>query len=137
MAPDAAGQQPAKPHIHKDGTERLAARIPVAEIVRRLRQRGIPAFQSWSAGTYLCNATLYHSLVATTGGPCEAGFIHIPASLAAPGPSPMAGAPLRCSPSCPLTWDQARAGALEILAACLGRTSPGAIKPTPIFARQG
>ena len=124
MAPDAAGLQPPKPDVRSGGAMRIAARVPVAEISRRLRLRAIPAFQSWSAGTYLCNATLYHVLAATVGSACDAGFVHIPSLLAPPGPAPVAGAPLRCSPGCPMTWDQAREGALVILATCLGRACP-------------
>lgn len=137
MAPDAAGRTPGKPLIAEGGALRLPARVPVAAIVRRLRQRRIPAFQSWSAGDYLCNATLYHVLAATTGSACEAGFIHIPSLLAPPGRSHMAGAPLRCSPGCPMNWQQALEGALEIVAACLGRNSPRVVKSAPAFARHG
>jgi hypothetical protein len=47
--------------------------------------------------------------------------VHIPATLA------RAGGPNRGrTGACPLTWDEALDGALEILAACLGRARPGA-----------
>jgi len=116
-APDASGALPDAPAIRADGAAHLAAGLPVQYIVARLRRRRIPAFVSRDAGAYLCNATLYHSL-------CQArdvkgrrvGFIHLPATLARPG-SPSRGR----TGACPLTWDQALTGGLEILTACLGR----------------
>jgi len=94
--------------------------LPVQHVVARLRCLGIAAFVSRDAGTYLCNAALYHSLasakVAAKAGR-RVGFVHIPAALARPG-----GANRGRSCACPLTWQQALDGALEILATCLRRT---------------
>ena len=95
---------------------------------RRLQRRGLPAFQSWNAGTYLCNATLYGTLYTTGAQAIEAGFVHIPASLAPPGPFLALGGPLRTSAGCPLSWRQTLEGALEILATCLDRPAPGATR---------
>ena len=101
------------------GPERLPASLPVRHIVARLRRLGIPAFVSRDAGTYLCNAALYHSLVCAKDEAAagrRVGFVHIPATLARPG-GPNRGR----TGACPLTWEETVAGALEILAACLGR----------------
>lgn len=116
--PDAAGQMPAGQAIRAGGAEFISASLPVAHLVERLRQRGIPAFASRDAGTYLCNSLLYHTLAAAPPGR-RAGFIHLPVALAQPGkPSRgRSGAPT-------LTWEQALEGGLEILAACLGRVPP-------------
>jgi pyroglutamyl-peptidase len=122
--PDASGALPTGAAIREGGTEHLPASLPVRHIVARLRQLGIPAFVSRDAGTYLCNAALYHSLVcAKDEGAAgrRVGFVHIPATLARPG-GPNRGR----TGACPLTWDEALDGALEILAACLGRARPGA-----------
>ena len=124
LAPDATGQIPNGVHIDTTGPSLRPSRLPVAEIVRRLQRRGLPAFQSWNAGAYLCNATLYHVLEATHETTIESGFVHIPASLAPPGTQAARGGPLRTSPGCPLTWSQTLEGALEIVAACLDRPSP-------------
>ena len=62
MAADASGAHPAASTVRGNGQQLIASRVPVAEIVRRLRLRHVPAYQSWNAGTYLCNATLYHVL---------------------------------------------------------------------------
>lgn len=126
---DAGGRLPDAAHVRADGPHLHLARLPVAAIVARLREHGIPAFLSPSAGAYLCNATLYHSLAVSDPVMCDAGFVHIPASLAPPGPVAK-GAPLQASPGCPLTWPQALEGALHILAVCLGKPS----RPTQVTA---
>lgn len=115
--PDASGALPGGCDILRDGAEELRATLPVQHIVTRLRRNGIAAFVSRDAGAYLCNATLYHSLLcAQSAAGRRVGFIHVPASLAQPG-APSRG---RVG-ACPLTWEQAARGALEILACCLTR----------------
>ena len=54
--------------------------LPTHVIVRELRQNGIPAQQSWSAGTYVCNALFYGevSYIKTKNLPIDAGFLHVP-----------------------------------------------------------
>jgi pyroglutamyl-peptidase len=115
--PDAAGALPTATAIRGGGAEHLPTSLPVRHIVARLRRHGIPAFVSRDAGNYLCNAALYHSLCcAKDDSGRRVGFVHIPATLARPG-----GANRGRTGACPLTWDEALGGALEILAACLGR----------------
>ena len=118
---DAAGCLPPLACLTPEGPEYLAATLPAAHIVERLRRRGIPAMISRDAGGYLCNALLYRTLeIARTGpAPARSGFIHLPASLVnernpARGPHP----------SCRLDWADVIAGGLEIIATCLGRPSP-------------
>lgn len=119
LAPDAAGALPPAPEIEAGAPARLPVSLPVRHIVSRLRARGIPAFASRDAGAYLCNAVLFHSLaVQPQSSSARTGFIHIPATLARPG-----GANRGRSGACPLTWDQALDGGLEIIAASLGRPS--------------
>src|SRR5262249_26958076 len=55
-----------------------------------------------------------------TGAHRRVGFVHIPAALARKG-----GDDRGRLGGCPLTWEQALAGALEVLATCLRRTQPG------------
>jgi pyroglutamyl-peptidase len=57
----------------------LAATLPLRAIERALLRAGIPARLSSTAGTFLCNATLYtflHAAPAGRGVPC--GFVHLP-----------------------------------------------------------
>jgi pyroglutamyl-peptidase len=118
---DACGALPSGAALRDGGAEHLPASLPVRHIVARLRRLGIPAFVSRDAGSYLCNAALYHSLVCAKDEAAagrRVGFVHIPATLARSG-GPNRGRTGACS----LTWEQALHGALEILAACLGRPS--------------
>ncbi len=120
MTADASGSLPSGPHLDAEGQPHLRATLPVSHIVTRLRARGIPAFASRDAGAYLCNAVLYRSLEKQRAhGIGRLGFVHIPATLAKPG-----GANRGRSGACPLNWEQALAGGLEIVAASLGRPPP-------------
>jgi pyroglutamyl-peptidase len=124
LAADARGATPNDARLDGDGPELYSSRLPVAEIVHRLRHRGIPAFQSWNAGTYLCNATLYDALSATTARSPRVGFVHIPSELATSKASNRLAAPQAPIPGSPLTWQQALAGSIEIVATCLNHPSP-------------
>jgi pyroglutamyl-peptidase len=56
------------------------ATLPLAAILDALAAEGVPAYRSYTAGTYLCNFTLYttlHTLTAN-GRAIPAGFIHLP-----------------------------------------------------------
>jgi pyroglutamyl-peptidase len=111
-SPDAAGALPDGPAIDPQGRAFLPTSLPVHHLAWRLRRIGVPAYVSRDAGAYLCNWLLYHSLACPPRPGRRVGFIHVPASLARPGARGCAG---------PLTWQQAIAGGLEILAACLGQ----------------
>ena len=54
--------------------------LPIRELLEALTAEGIPAYISHTAGTYLCNQTLYWTLhtVAADGRPTKVGFIHLP-----------------------------------------------------------
>jgi pyroglutamyl-peptidase len=62
------------------GAEAHLSTLPIHAIQDRLLQAGIPARLSESAGTFLCNALMYHALRVCAGRapepPC--GFIHLP-----------------------------------------------------------
>ncbi len=103
---DGAGMLPPFALIEPGGPKRRLTSLPVHRIVTRLQARGLPAAASDDAGTYLCNAVLYRSLGAASAPATIAGFVHLPASLAAGDD----GA---------LTRAQALAGGLEIIAVCL------------------
>ena len=77
---DNAGRKPVDKRIVPGGPAAYWSTLPVKAIVRALRQRGIPARVSHSAGTYVCNHVFYglmHEL-ARSGNPVRAGFIHVP-----------------------------------------------------------
>ena len=56
------------------------ATLPIRAIVGALAAEGVPAYLSYSAGTYLCNFTLYTTLhaLAASGRSVPAGFVHLP-----------------------------------------------------------
>jgi pyroglutamyl-peptidase len=54
--------------------------LPLPALLTALLHEGIPAYTSNSAGTYLCNQTLYWTLhaVRTMPRPPRVGFVHVP-----------------------------------------------------------
>ena len=66
--------------VIEGGAEAYRSTIPIHAIQDRLLEAGIPARLSGSAGTFLCNALMYHALrdcaEHAPGVPC--GFIHLP-----------------------------------------------------------
>ncbi len=117
--PDAAGAFPHGTALREDGASYLTSTVPVAAIVARLRARGLPAFVSRSAGTYLCNAALYSALdqARLRARETRIGFVHLPSSLLVEERRPQFGP----HPRCPLTWRQTIDGGVEIIGAALGR----------------
>jgi len=78
--PDNAGQLISGEPLAPGGAVALEATIPTERIVAELLRSGIPARTSQTAGTFLCNATLY-ALLSTPraqGGATKCGFIHLP-----------------------------------------------------------
>ena len=96
--PDNAGFRPLEQPICADGPAAYFSRLPVYRIAERLRERGIPAAVSYSAGTYVCNELMYCLLrEAEREYPAMVcGFIHVPYSLeqAAAQAAPAPGMPL-------------------------------------------
>ncbi|PLP12840.1 pyroglutamyl-peptidase I, partial [Klebsiella pneumoniae] len=65
--------------IVADGPAACFSTLPIKAIVSALRQQGIPASVSQTAGTFVCNHVMYgllHQLQGKSGQ--KAGFIHIP-----------------------------------------------------------
>ena len=78
--PDNEGNQPVDEPVVEGGPDGYFATIPVKQIVRAIQQEGIPAAQSLSAGTFVCNHVMYATghLLATRYPEAKFGFIHIP-----------------------------------------------------------
>jgi pyroglutamyl-peptidase len=64
----------------KGGPDGIFASIPVRAVADRLNEKKIPASVSFTAGTYVCNSTMYAALRLTAGTGIRAGFIHLPLS---------------------------------------------------------
>jgi pyroglutamyl-peptidase len=78
--PDNAGYVAEGEPCEPDGPAAYFTTLPLPEIALALSLEGIPAYVSNSAGTYLCNQTLYRTLHSITmrERPTRAGFIHLP-----------------------------------------------------------
>ncbi|MEQ1648185.1 MAG: pyroglutamyl-peptidase I [Hyphomicrobiaceae bacterium] len=122
MAPDAVGALPKGERIALRGPDEIRSLLPVADIVQRLRRRGLKAYASRDAGTYLCNRTLFHVLSMERKYPelMRAGFIHVPSSLVAGGIM-TSNRYLRSGPASPLSWRGALVGGLDIIGGCLAQ----------------
>ena len=77
--PDNAGNQPAGEYVAQDGPAAYFATVPVTAMAQAIRDAGIPATVSNSAGAFVCNDTLYLLLHHFAGTPTRVGFIHVPA----------------------------------------------------------
>ena len=78
--PDGAGHLARDEVLDPGGPDGLCATLPLHDTLEALWRQGIPARLSGTAGTYLCNATLYRTLrYAQTHRPgMRAGFVHLP-----------------------------------------------------------
>ena len=80
--PDNNGKIPTDEMIDEEGPDGLFATLPNRLIERNLKEQNIPAAVSNSAGTFICNNTLYAVLnhIRKNNLNTKAGFIHFPAS---------------------------------------------------------
>jgi pyroglutamyl-peptidase len=78
--PDNAGYRARGEPCAAGGPAAYFATLPLDAILAAVLAEGIPAYVSNSAGTYLCNQTMYTTLhaLARRGHPCRAGFVHLP-----------------------------------------------------------
>ena len=102
-APDNAGYRARGEACVPGGPAAYFATLPLAAMLEALTAEGVPAYVSNTAGTYLCNQTMYGTLhrLAERRQPARAGFVHLPllpAMVAASGleqPSMDAGLMIR------------------------------------------
>ena len=66
--------------LEPGGPDALQSDLPLGDWTRRLKEQGFPVRQSFHAGTYLCNASLYYALrnFQRRGLPPAAVFLHLP-----------------------------------------------------------
>ncbi|MFY0614391.1 MAG: hypothetical protein JXQ99_22875 [Hyphomicrobiaceae bacterium] len=115
---DASGAMPMTPVIEPFGPEEIQTLLPAGRINARLKRLGLPTRLSRDAGTYLCNAVFYRSVLTQhelgLGG--RSGFVHLPVAVRdAPGRD----TPPRQRRAVNLDFDRARQGGVEIISACL------------------
>lgn len=78
--PDNQGNQPIDTPIREDGQAAYFSTLPIKAMVKAIKEEGIPASVSNTAGTFVCNHLMYQALyLADKKFPnMRAGFMHIP-----------------------------------------------------------
>ena len=76
--PDNAGNLPVEAPIDPAGPDGIFATVPVVAIAEAIIAAGLPGKISNTAGTYVCNDTLYRLLRHYAGTSVKVGFIHVP-----------------------------------------------------------
>lgn len=78
--PDNEGNQPCDEPIYADGPDAYFVNIPIKAMVEKMKENGIPASVSNTAGTFICNHVCYgvRYLTETKYPGKKSGFIHIP-----------------------------------------------------------
>lgn len=79
---DNKGRRPVDEPINPEGPDALFSMLPYRRIVENLMAAGIPSFVSNTAGSYICNNTLYGLVdhIRRNDLPIVGGFVHFPAS---------------------------------------------------------
>ena len=78
--PDNEGNQPIDQPIYADGAPAYFATLPVKAMVAAIREAGVPASLSNTAGTFVCNHLMYGVLyhIAKSYPGMRGGFMHVP-----------------------------------------------------------
>ena len=64
-----------------DGADAYVTGLPVTEMVKKMKEAGVPAAVSFTAGTYVCNDLMYAVAEYCRPRGIRAGFVHLPLSL--------------------------------------------------------
>lgn len=75
---DNSGTKRVDQKIQTEGPEAFTSTLPVKQIVSALKAEGIPAAQSLSAGSFVCNHIFYEMQFALAGTGVKSGFVHVP-----------------------------------------------------------
>ena len=78
--PDNDGNQPIDRTIFSDGASAYFSTLPIKAMVARIREQGIPAKVSNTAGTFVCNHLMYGLLYTLDKyyPQTKGGFVHVP-----------------------------------------------------------
>jgi pyroglutamyl-peptidase len=76
--PDNDGWKPLDATIVSVGPAAYFATLPIKAIAHAMRERGVAASVSQTAGTFVCNHVFYGLMHFTHELPLQAGFIHVP-----------------------------------------------------------
>ena len=77
---DNEGNQPIDLPIYEDGAPAYFSDLPIKAMVQHIREAGLPASVSNTAGTFVCNHLMYGVLytLATEYPGVHGGFMHVP-----------------------------------------------------------
>ena len=77
---DNDGQQPMDTPLEEDGENAYFTNLPCKAMVKEIKKNGIPAYISYTAGTFVCNDVMYHILyqINKKYPNMRGGFIHVP-----------------------------------------------------------
>ena len=76
--PDNAGRMPQGAFVIEGAPAAYFATVPVKQMTEAILSKGIPGKVSNTAGTFVCNETLYRLLHHYEGTRTRVGFIHVP-----------------------------------------------------------
>ena len=76
--PDNAGNQPVEMPILPDAPDGMFSTVPVCAMAEAIAAAGLPGKISNTAGTFVCNDTLFRLLHHYAGTSVRVGFIHVP-----------------------------------------------------------
>lgn len=76
--PDNSGRIIPESKVSENGEIAYRTLLPTEMMVQALREKGIPASRSFSAGTYLCNEIFYTVMEYCANTGAKGGFVHIP-----------------------------------------------------------
>lgn len=75
---DNAGSAPEELPVEPDGPAAYFSTVPVKAMAKAVTNAGFPGAVSNTAGTFVCNDTLYTLLHYYAGSAVQVGFIHVP-----------------------------------------------------------
>ena len=75
--PDNYGVMPLGEKLEEDGPDGIFSKVDINALIKAMNEKGVGARISFSAGSYVCNALYYRTLLAFPGK--ETVFIHLPA----------------------------------------------------------
>jgi pyroglutamyl-peptidase len=80
--PDNEGNQPFDTALEEDGETAYFTSLPIKAMVKNINDHGLPAYISYTAGTFVCNDIMYRLLymIDKEFPTIRGGFIHVPFS---------------------------------------------------------
>ncbi|MFV0560998.1 MAG: pyroglutamyl-peptidase I [Enterococcus sp.] len=80
--PDNEGNQPFDTKLEQEGPDAYFTSLPIKAMTKNVQEHGLPAYISYTAGTFVCNDIMYRllHLIQQSFPTIRGGFIHVPFS---------------------------------------------------------